>query len=550
MTKMQVRLFVLCSTALMLPVVSPPTVVLAQAVPKGPAKKTVPAKGAPAGKAAPAATKPIETKKPAGAKPVETKGAEPATPEQAAKVIDLRTFPLMPGGKVGGIHTLGILMYEAPGTPKAAFEFQKRELLKRGFQEQPGGYFSDDTNTALFTKAGFRVSASSGSGREKGNASVTLVNDGNVDLAKLPVPPGVKPFHPRPTEASYTTTAKVADTAEACRKLLLAAGWQPYGRSSTESNDGSIMHYFKQNGIQLHLWVMTTPAEGGKTLIRYSTDLLQVDLPAPPEMVTVADYTDSQKTLRFDAPKETTDSIVAFYQERLPKLGWKATTDHPIRDDNKKTQFLIFRNGAKELLSLDMAEFSDIVRVELSHQTPAELAEEERLAKIAAEKARMEEEQRNKKFKVVVPVPANAKELDKVSERTIEFQLATGSGPAAIKAFRDHYVKEGWKEKEGAELGKNTGQIELVKDELELELSYFDTGITDADIRVSGSFKVVLETATSKDKVAGEKPAADKPKAKKPAIPGLPDLPPGVELPADVKAELEKALKELGGKKP
>lgn len=536
---MQLRLFVVVSIVLVLPGVA-----LAQAA-KAPAKKGTM-------KAAPA--------KPAEAAPA--KAAEPATPEQAAKVIDLRTFPLMKGGKVGGIHTLGILMYEAPGTPKAAFEFQRQELLKRGFKEQPGGYFSDDTNTALFTKDGFRVSASSGSGREKGNASVTLVNDGNVDLAKLPVPAGVKPFHPRPTEASYTTTAKVADTAEACRKLLVAAGWQPYGRSSVDDNDGSTMHYFKRNGIQLHLWVMTTPAEGGKTLIRYNTELMQVDLPVPPDMTSVADYSDSQKTLRFDAPKETADSIVVFYQEQMPKLGWKATTDHPIRDDIKKTQFLIFRNAAKELLSLDLAELSDIVRVELYHKTEAEMAEDERVAKIAAEKERMEEEKRNKKFKVVVPVPANAKELDKVSERTIEFQLATGSGPAAIKALRDHYVKDGWKEKEGAELGKNTGEIAVTKaqeeDELELEFSYFDSGITDADIRVSGSFKVVLDTANSKEKVASDKPAADKPgaeksstaksKTKKPAIPGLPDLPPGVELPDDVKAELEKALKELGGK--
>jgi hypothetical protein len=117
-----------------------------------------------------------------------------------------------------------------------------------------------------------------------------------------------------------------------------------------------------------------------------------------------------------------------------------------------------------------------------------------------------------------------------------------------------HYFSKKRFHYEGAELGKNTGEIAVTKvqqeDELELELSYFDSGFTDADIRVSGSFKVVLETANSKEKVASDKPVAEKPKAKKPAIPGLPDLPPGVELPADVKAELEKALKELSGKKP
>jgi hypothetical protein len=528
-----------------------PGLAIAQATTKAPAKKGSTMKAAPAASASAKG----DPAKPAEAAPA--KPAEPATPEQAAKVIDLRTFPLMEGGQIGGIFTLGILMYEAPGTAKAAFEFQRRELVKRGFQEQPGGYFTDDSGFALFTKDGFRVSVSTGSGREKGNASVTLVNDGNVDLAKLPVPPGVKPFHPRPTEASYTTTAKVADTAAACRKLLIAAGWQPIKQSSGGRNQpDSTMEHFKWNGIDLQLWVMTTPAEGGKTLIRYSTELLQVDFPVPPEVASY-DYHDSAKFLRFAVPTERSDELIAFYQDRLTKKGWEAATDKPIVDEQKGQKFLVFRNAAKDLISLTLYRHDEEVQVKLSHQTAEQLAEEERLAKIEAEKERLAAAKRNEKFKVVVPVPANGENLDQLSERTIEFELAAGSGQPAIKALRDHYVKEGWKEKD-AEFGKVHGEINLTKDKLELELSYRDTGYSAADIQVFGSSQVVLETVASKDKVASDKPASEKPgtekpgtakpKAKKPAIPGLPELPPGVELPDDVKAELEKALEGL--KKP
>ena len=275
---------------------------------------------------------------------------QPATPEQAAKVLDLRNFPRIGNAKAGSLHTLAMLMYEAQATPKAAFDFQRKELAKLGFKEMPGGYSDENNHSGHFTKDGYIVAVStSPSFNEPGKAgacSVTLVNSGNVDLAKLPVPPGVKSFHPNPREASYTTTAKPAEAAAACRKLLLAAGWEPYGQADTSKNSpGSSMQYFKKNAIQLQSWIMTTPAEGGKTLIRYSTELLQADLPAPPD-ATAPQYSDTNKELYMAEAKDKTDAILAFYTERLPKMGWKATTEKPVVDG--QDQFLVFRNAQKD----------------------------------------------------------------------------------------------------------------------------------------------------------------------------------------------------------
>ena len=74
--------------------------------------------------------KPAATEKPAAAtKPAakpSAKLAEPATGEEAAKVLDLRTIPIMEGAKTRSERTLGLLMYEAKGTPKAAFEFHRQ----------------------------------------------------------------------------------------------------------------------------------------------------------------------------------------------------------------------------------------------------------------------------------------------------------------------------------------------------------------------------------------------------------------------------------------
>ncbi|MCE9526600.1 MAG: hypothetical protein K8R36_11155 [Planctomycetales bacterium] len=106
---------------------------------------------------------------------------------------------------------------------------------------------------------------------------------------------------------------------------------------------------------------------------------------------------------------------------------------------------------------------------------------------------------------------------------------------------------------------KNTGNLEFTKEEANLRFSYFDTGITDAEIRVSASKNVVLEPVASKGKPEADEPkkGKDDPKAaktpvkkpaKKPGIPGLPELPPGVEIPDEVKDLLKKALEEKGDK--
>src|SRR5688572_32904636 len=59
-----------------------------------------------------------------------------------------------------------------------------------------------------------------------------------------------------------------------------------------------------------------------------------------------------------------------------------------------------------------------------------------------------------------------------------------------------------------------------------------------ASLLVMAMLSVCPELVQAQPASGGKKPPA-------PAIPGLPELPPGVELPDDVKQELEKALKEV-----
>jgi hypothetical protein len=321
--------------------------------------------------------------------------AGPATVDEAAKVLDLRTFPLLEQGTAEH-KSLGMLRYEALADAKAAFEFQRRQLTQRGWKELPGSTLDKSASMGQFTKDSFGLAVSTyplmGDPKKEGYSSITLVNHGNVDLSKLPIPPQTKPFYSSGGEASYLCDASVAEVAKACRELLTKAGWEPYGSASSDPN--SPMDYFKRNAVRIQCWVSTAPAQGNKTILKYHSELLSADLPFPPDAPDPR-YSDLDKSMRYDYPGEEIAPVVNFYQQKLTAMGWKATTERPITDDRSKTAFLIFGNSQKDLLSLDMEHYTGIVRVKLWHQTREEVVqEEERMhaeqAKRAAEVARKE----------------------------------------------------------------------------------------------------------------------------------------------------------------
>src|SRR5215470_5115268 len=151
----------------------------------------------------------------------------PATVEQAATIFDLSTFPVTDGAQR---HAPAVASFscEAPGDVKSVFEFQRKKLLSLGFKELPNSSITDQAGSAMFGKKGFVVSVSVFP-QEPNKVLVSIQNHGNIRPGKLPVPPSVKPIYVGDSTAMYVTDVSVAETKEACRKLLLADGWVPYG---------------------------------------------------------------------------------------------------------------------------------------------------------------------------------------------------------------------------------------------------------------------------------------------------------------------------------
>ena len=228
----------------------------------------------------------------------------PATVEQAARVLDLSMFPLMDGAKAAESRHVANLSYVAPGDPKKALEFHRKTFSAQGWKELPNSTISDQSASAMFARNGFVVSLSVIPFEATG-VTVRLQNLGNVKPGKLPIPLNTKPVYLGEPTAMYSTEAAVTATADSIRNLFVAQGWVPYGKAGDSD-------FFKQNAILATSTVSSAPAQGGKTMIQYSNQLISSDIPAPPNVEDLR-YVDEPPELTFATTNQ--DAIVDFYRK-------------------------------------------------------------------------------------------------------------------------------------------------------------------------------------------------------------------------------------------
>jgi len=415
----------------------------------------------------------------------------PATVGDAAKAIDLSMFPLMPGARLADqLRVVASLHVHVPADVKTAYEFHRQALVERGWRESGEASVSEQSATGSFTKDGFRLVLSMFPS-EPGQVLVILHNRGSLNLAKLPVPPGAKTWHSHPQVASFITDSGLDETTAAVRTLLMGQGWEPYG------SVGDVM-YFKQNAVKLHARVLSPPAVPGKTVIDYSCEQLSADLPAPPDAERV-DYYDALK--RVTAYKQNgADALLDFYRAKLPAAGWKATTENPIQERGKR--MLIYRNSAKDMLTLNVRDGNEqtMAQATVEHLSAAEVAEIDREIEIEqqklAEKRRLEEEERNKpKPKVLVTLPAEAREVEAKPDE-IEFKVAAGKVAAVLDLIIKQFEAEGWKLDKPLG-GKEAGTMSLQRGELKISITYLDPGFIPGQITLTAWGKFELERAGS-----------------------------------------------------
>ena len=342
---------------------------------------------------------------------------EPASVADAAQWLDLRTFPLLEGASVREPRIqVGSLTYRAPGTLREAFDFQRTHLKELGWKELPGTREEGVNPSATFTQHGFVAYVTVSSFGDPNEVNVSVGNYGNVRTSSLPVPQGAEESYVDNVQAIYQSTRDADEVRSECWDAIAAEGWEFYGQHGPDTRQ------FKKNAILLRATVGAP--QPGKTFITYITELASADIPLP-SGVESPQYSDSLKTLHFDAAPGSANDLFAFYRDALATRDWQATTDHPVGDD---PQFAVYRNPGKEMITLEMKEYSDVVRVSVQHQTAEEVARLEAKLADQADKLASEDEPSAEIAPEVTEIPGD---IDlPFSERLFE-----GEGPIAGFGF-------------------------------------------------------------------------------------------------------------------
>jgi hypothetical protein len=292
----------------------------------------------------------------------------PPTVKEASSILDLRRLELVPGSEEPGGRSVARLVYQPPGTPREAFDFHKKQLAEQKWSEAPGGTATDESVSGTFLRDGYVLSLSaSSSGGDKPVTMVFAANHGNLSLKTLPRPENSEVLYEFPVSLAYVTPTPVDAVAANVDKALQAAGWEPYGKAGDT-------RFYRQKAIRLLATIGAAPAQDGKTVVTYFTELLSAELPAPTDAKQLQ-YSEPPVQLTVDYAGDLA-AADGWYRERLGKMGWKPTTENPVKQGFE--HFVIYRNEPGEMLEINFREIDDFTRLTLRFTTAEEFAEMEK----------------------------------------------------------------------------------------------------------------------------------------------------------------------------
>lgn len=390
---------------------------------------------------------------------------KPATLAEARKMLSLDMLPQLPAKQPPAQATIAQLSYSTTSPIAAAAEFYAKLFAERGWKELDGGYRTDQYVSATYSKAGFNVSLSiTPQGAETG---VTLINHGNVDLAKLPVPDDAQPLFAGPVSRMVFSSQAPDVVKAALQKKLEAAGWVPYGVAGDSL-------YFKQNAVRLGALVSIAPAQGNKTMIQWQSELMSLDVPVPSAAEGVQ-YANVTKTVSFDAPM-TIDEVAAFYRAALKTDNWQATTEQPVKVGFRFA--LIFRNPVKELIDVTMQKVGDKTRALVKFQTAEEVAAEDARAKAAATQAATG----TPVNMVKLTLPAETQQTS-ATRNSVEMKVKSGAAQQMVARWKADLEKEGWKGDKGVN-EPQAGSFTMERGGQTLSFTYLDPGFIPGEITV------------------------------------------------------------------
>ncbi len=333
-----------------------------------------------------------ETGSSATTKPAEITAAAPAksTPvvygaAELAKVLDFTKLKL-PKGTTSFDLTPAHANIVAPGTVKTVWPVYMAQFNEMGWKSTggPREQISDDYASTTIAKDNFLAEISVSKKGDTPETMVSLLWHGNLDTRALPRNEGAKAIFESQSGTGYTTEKNVADTHAELIELLMADGWQPYGRLGRGQSEGNekenrFAHLFK-SGYHLDVMIGLAPAQNNKTMVQYNVYALSHEIPVPPGASDV-EFDDNKWELKCKAPGDFL-AVAELYKKAMLAAGLKAL---PGEQPQEKYVNQRFGTEAGDIVMVQTSVKDDQTHVLVSGISAAMLAEIKKQDKERAE---------------------------------------------------------------------------------------------------------------------------------------------------------------------
>jgi WD40 repeat protein len=279
---------------------------------------------------------------------------KPASAIALQKLMDVRTFPQLPGAEPQWSQT-GMASYNASATKADAEMFYRYQFEKAGWKE-----IESDASAQMglsFSKNGCVVNASftpvpnPATGKEELYVSIHYV--GNFDIRTLPKANDsqAKNVYESFSSLAYRTKGDLSLIETSLLVELHRAGWTAYTRLNAGTNEEPTSRTltFLQAGLELIVSIGHPSDAPNEWIIQSNVSLARKTIPIPTDSGWVE--FDSATDLHLVAnTKLTMNEAIQFYDTQLSAEGWMAREAGRRIETEKPKAWLPYVRGQQDLL--------------------------------------------------------------------------------------------------------------------------------------------------------------------------------------------------------
>ncbi len=271
----------------------------------------------------------------------------PPLQTQLTSLIDLRTFPVIPGSKVSTAMATSI-NYNSPMSVNDSKLFYRYHLGRRGWMEQTDA--SVNEYSINFRKNGSLLSASFYDAGGTGT-SVSVNHNGTYDMRWAPrlSEPVTTVTYQSEGVIHFESKATLLEIETELYRKFAAAGWTAYSRlhaSHDEQVDSRALSFI-QNGVELRVTVGKFPSTPSSYTIQYTPFPAINSLPIPKDSGFV-ELEHAIEPLLVATTSMSLSETQGFYDAEMPSQGWlPKKSGRSIKDEHA---WLSYFQGQKDVV--------------------------------------------------------------------------------------------------------------------------------------------------------------------------------------------------------